>query len=102
MPVVKARQNLFSSGLIFSVDYRRAFLYKETLNRRHQANREVPQRVTTHETDGQQADVLVAESHFAKPLTVLCATKNKLRQTETGGFKQNRFPFLFYRPDTFS
>jgi hypothetical protein len=43
----------------------------------------------------------MAGSLEAKPLTVLCARVSELRQTETGGFKRTRFPFSFYRPDTF-
>ncbi len=102
MPFYSARRNLFSSVALFPVDFGRLFLYKETPDRRYQTQCRVSQRFKAHATHARQAGLVVAESLFAKPLTVVCAQKNELRQTETGGFKRTRFPFLFYLPDPFS
>ena len=99
MPAFLPLRKLISPAAVFPVDFRRMFLYKETPDRGHQAHRTVPQRLKTNETDAQQPGIwMVAESLDAKPLTVLCAMMGGSTQTETGGFKQTRFPFLFCRP----
>ena len=100
MPAFLPLRKLISPAAVFPVDFRRMFLYKETPDRGHQARRTVPQRLKTNDKDAQQPGLwLAAESLDAKPLTVLCATMGGFRQTETGGFRQTRFPFLFCRPD---
>jgi hypothetical protein len=75
------------------------FLYKETPERGRQAHRTLTPRLKTNEADAQQPGLwMAAVSLDARPLTVLCATMGGFRQTETGGFRQTRFPFLFCRP----
>jgi hypothetical protein len=99
VPLINTRLNHISFVLFFSVDFRRMFLYKETLNRGHQANRRVQHRLKTHENDAQKTELLVvAGSLLARPFTVVCAKMREIWQAETGGLSNLGFFYFTAQP----